>query len=116
MIAGVPDIQAKGFGFDGPNPAQAKETDSHYDFSVIMSHRPEIADFIAKHGYDLQLSGHTHGGQYFPWTIAIHLFHKYVRGLYNLGNMQLYVSQGTAYWGPPLRIGAESEITLITLS
>ncbi|PLX69173.1 MAG: phosphohydrolase [Denitrovibrio sp.] len=115
MIAGIPDIQAKSFGFEAPDPKKAKQTDEDYDFSVIMSHRPEIADYIAKHGFDLQLSGHTHGGQYFPWTIAIHLFHKYVRGLYDLGDMHLYVSQGTAYWGPPLRIGAESEITLITL-
>lgn len=116
MVAGIPDIQAGSFGFEALDPAKAKMTDQSYDFSVIMSHRPEIADQIAEYGYDLQVSGHTHGGQFFPWTIAIHYFHKYVRGLYDLGGMQLYVSQGTAYWGPPLRIGAESEITLLSLS
>jgi len=115
MVAGVPDLQAENFGFEKYDPAKAKVTDKPYDFSIIMSHRPEIADEMAMYGYDLQLSGHTHGGQYFPWTYVIYLFHNYVKGLYQLGDMSLYVSQGTAYWGPPLRIGAESEITLITL-
>ena len=115
MIAGIPDTHASQFGFEAYDPAKAKQTDSHYDYSVIMSHRPEIAKEVAAQGYDLQLSGHTHGGQYFPWTVVIHLFHKYVRGLYKVDDMHLYVSQGTAYWGPPIRLGAESEITLITL-
>jgi len=115
MVAGVPDIHAEKFGFEAFNPAKAKITDELYDFSIIMSHRPEVAEQIAKQGYDLQLSGHTHGGQFFPWTMAIYLFHKYVKGLYRIEDMQLYVSQGTAYWGPPLRLGAESEITEITL-
>jgi predicted MPP superfamily phosphohydrolase len=115
LLCGVPDIHSDRFGFDAPNPAKAKETDEDFDISVILSHRPEIADEIAAAGFDIQLSGHTHGGQYFPWTIVIHLFHKYVRGLYDVGDMKLYVSQGTTYWGPPLRLGAESEITEIIL-
>jgi len=115
MVAGIPDIHSEMFGHEKYNPAKAKLTDKHYDYSIILSHRPEIADEISKYGYDLQLSGHTHGGQYFPWTFAIHLVHRYVRGLYDVNGMKLYVSQGTAYWGPPLRIGAESEITLLTL-
>jgi len=116
LIAGIPDIHSDSFGHERYNPGKAKITDSDYDFSVIMSHRPEIADEIAEHGYDLQVSGHTHGGQYFPWNIIIHFFHKYVRGLYKVKDMHLYVSQGTAYWGPPIRIGAESEITEITIT
>lgn len=116
MMAGIPDIQAGRFGFPAYSPERAKETDKDFDYSVILSHRPEIADEIAEHGYDLQLSGHTHGGQYFPWTVVIHLFHKYVRGLYSVKNMKLYVSQGTAYWGPPIRLGAESEVTEIILT
>ncbi|PLX66818.1 MAG: phosphohydrolase [Denitrovibrio sp.] len=115
MVAGVPDIHADRFGFETHKPAKAKHTNEHYDYSIIMSHRPEVADEIAEHGFDLQLSGHTHGGQYFPWTFVIYAFQRYVRGLYKIGDMKLYVSQGTAYWGPPMRIGAESEITLLTL-
>lgn len=115
MIAGVPDTQAASFGFEPYDPFKAKKTDKGYDFSVIMSHRPEIAGDIAKAGYDLQLSGHTHGGQYFPWTVVVYLFHKYVKGMYRVDDMSLYVSQGTAYWGPPLRIGTQSEITQVTL-
>jgi predicted MPP superfamily phosphohydrolase len=115
LLAGVPDSQADSFGYEGPNPEKAKQTDDSYDYSIVMSHRPEIADEIAKSKYDLMVSGHTHGGQYFPWTMAIHLVHKYVRGLYDVNGMKLYVSQGTAYWGPPIRIGAESEITEIVL-
>jgi len=116
LMAGVPDINADRFGFEKYDIAKSKMTDEHYDFSVILSHRPEITREIAEHGYDLQLSGHTHGGQYFPWTVVIHLFQEFVRGLYKVKDTQVYVSQGTAYWGPPLRIGAESEITILTLS
>jgi predicted MPP superfamily phosphohydrolase len=115
MIAGIPDIQSERFGHAKYNPARAKITDEQYDYSIILSHRPEIADEVAKHGYDLQLSGHTHGGQYFPWTLVIYAFHKYVKGLYKVGDMNLYINKGTAYWGPPLRLGAQSEITCLTL-
>ncbi|ADD68764.1 metallophosphoesterase [Denitrovibrio acetiphilus DSM 12809] len=115
LLAGIPDIHADRFGYERYDPAKAKQTESPYDFSVILSHRPEIAREVAEHGYDLQLSGHTHGGQYFPWTYVIYLFHEFVKGLYEINNMSLYVSKGTAYWGPPLRIGAEPEITEIVL-
>ncbi|MGD9807099.1 MAG: metallophosphoesterase [Deferribacterales bacterium] len=116
LMAGVPDMHSDRFGFAKYDPAKAKETDEAYDFSVILSHRPEITREIAEHGYDLQLSGHTHGGQYFPWTMVIYLFHEFVKGLYKVKDTNVYVSQGTCYWGPPLRIGAESEITLLVLS
>lgn len=116
LMAGIPDIESSKFGFGKYSPEKAKVTTEDYDFSVILSHRPEIAREIAKHGYDLQLSGHTHGGQYFPWTIVIYLFHEFVKGLHKVEGMHLYVSQGTAYWGPPLRIGAESEISVIELA
>jgi len=115
QIAGVPDTSSGNFGFEAPNIEKAKGH-GNYDFSILMSHRPEIADDVAKFGFDLQVSGHTHGGQYFPWNVAIHLFHKYVKGLYEIKDMKLYVSQGTAYWGPPMRIGTEAEITEFILT
>jgi predicted MPP superfamily phosphohydrolase len=115
LLAGVPDLQSDRFGFEKPMPERAFKSDNPYDISILLAHRPELAEDSAKAGFDIQLSGHTHGGQYFPWTVVIHLFQKYVRGLYKIDDMILYVSQGTAYWGPPLRIGAESEISVIEL-
>jgi hypothetical protein len=58
------------------------------------------------------MSGHTHGGQYFPFNYFIQMEHPFVKGLYQYQKTQLYVSQGTGYWGPPLRIGTFPEITL----
>src|SRR5205823_3728611 len=66
-------------------------------------------------GFDLQISGHTHGGQYFPFNLLVRLFQPFVAGLHRLEAMWLYVSRGTGYWGPPLRLGAPAEITLIQL-
>ena len=66
--------------------------------------------------FDLQLSGHTHGGQYFPWNILVHLAQPFAVGLHQLGKMWIYTSRGTAYWGPPIRMGAPAEITLIRLA
>ena len=67
-------------------------------------------------GADLQLSGHTHGGQIWPWNYFVRLQQPYTAGLHQLGRMWVYTSRGTGYWGPPKRFGAPSEITLITLS
>ena len=69
----------------------------------------------AKAGYDLQISGHTHGGQFFPWNLLIGFAQPYVSGLHTHQNTQIYVSRGTGYWGPPVRVGSPSEITLIKL-
>src|SRR5205809_652298 len=67
-------------------------------------------------GVALQLSGHTHGGQYFPFNLLVRLFQPFVAGLHRLEAMWLYVSRGTGYWGPPLRLLAPAEITLIELT
>jgi predicted MPP superfamily phosphohydrolase len=65
----------------------------------------------------LQLSGHTHGGQIFPFNLAVHAAFRYVRGLYPVagGAGHVYVSKGTGYWGPPMRLGSPAEIARITL-
>jgi uncharacterized protein len=82
---------------------------------VLLAHQP-MSVFAADHaGFDLQISGHTHGGQFFPWNIAVHWVQPYVSGLNKHNGMQIYVSRGTGYWGPPLRVGSPSEITLLTL-
>ena len=62
-------------------------------------------------GFDVQLSGHTHGGQFWPWNLLVQLQQPFVAGLHRLRSMWVYTSRGTGYWGPPLRLGAPSEIT-----
>ncbi|HEX7810951.1 MAG TPA: metallophosphoesterase [Burkholderiales bacterium] len=82
---------------------------------VLLAHQPRSAYAAAEAGFDLQLSGHTHGGQFFPWNYVVKLFQPFTSGLHRLGNLWLYVSRGTGYWGPPKRFGAPSEITHLKL-
>lgn len=116
LVAGVTDYKAHSIipsHASDPNKAISSEEDSH--FKVLLAHQPNSIFEGTKAGFDLQLSGHTHGGQYFPGNFLIHLFQKFVAGLYKHENTWLYVSSGTGYWGPPLRIGAPAEITVISL-
>jgi predicted MPP superfamily phosphohydrolase len=116
LVAGVTDRLAGG-GTPGhrsdPRAAIAEAPDA--DVRVLLAHQPISAYDAHQIGFDLQISGHTHGGQYFPFTLLIRLFQPFVAGLHRLGGMWLYVSRGTGYWGPPVRIGAPSEITLLEL-
>ena len=82
---------------------------------ILLAHQPASYVEAYKAGFDLQLSGHTHAGQYFPFTLLIRFFHRYYKGLNNHRGMWIYINRGTGYWGPPLRVGAPAEITLITL-
>jgi uncharacterized protein len=115
LIAGVPDMTAGGRVGHASDPAQAKHGAPSHDFSVLLAHQPRSVFAAAKAGFDLQLSGHTHAGQYFPMSVLIHLFQPYVSGLNLHENTQIYVSRGTGYWGPPNRAGSPSEISLLTL-
>jgi len=82
---------------------------------ILLAHQPrQIFDAVA-HDVGLQISGHTHGGQIFPVTMLVWLQQPYVAGLSKLKDTQIYVSRGTGYWGPPMRVGAPAEITLIEL-
>jgi predicted MPP superfamily phosphohydrolase len=86
------------------------------DFRLLLAHNPRLAPLGARAGFDLQLSGHTHAGQFFPWTLAVRLVHApHVAGLSREGAMQVYVSAGTGTWGPPVRFGTSPELTLLTL-
>ena len=86
------------------------------DFRLLLAHNPRLAPLGAAAGFDLQLSGHTHAGQFFPWTLAVRLVHApHVAGLSREGRMQVYVSAGTGTWGPPVRFGTNPELTLIRL-
>ena len=110
LLAGVPDRTAHA---SDPAAALAGAPDS--DVKVLLAHQPRSAYAARAAGFDLQLSGHTHGGQYFPFSLLVRLFQPFVAGLHRLEDMWLYVSRGTGYWGPPLRLGAPGEITVIEL-
>jgi len=86
------------------------------DFKLLLAHNPKLAPLGAKAGFDLQLSGHTHAGQFFPWTLAVRLVHApHVAGLSKENKMVVYVSAGTGTWGPPVRFGTNPELTLVRL-
>lgn len=82
---------------------------------VLLAHNPLTFEDAHERGVSLQLSGHTHGGQMWPFTWLVRLQTRFVAGLYRIGRSQLYVSLGTGYWGPPVRVLAPAEITLLTL-
>lgn len=116
LVGGVPDEQGGHFlpGHE-PDQRRAAATDDFVDFRLLLAHRPDGVPAAARAGFDLQLSGHTHGGQFFPASLFIGLFHKFSRGLYRHDDMQVYVNPGTGYWGPAHRFAVPSEITLLTL-
>jgi len=82
---------------------------------VLLAHQPRFVRRAARSGVGLQLSGHTHGGQLWPFSLVVGLVESFLAGLYRVGETQLYVSRGTGYWGPPMRIAAPSEITALCL-
>jgi predicted MPP superfamily phosphohydrolase len=115
FIAGITDPACEMLGL-APSLSQAAAKGEGATFRILLSHRPDPADAAAAAGFDLQLSGHTHGGQFVPWTIVAGLVHKYSLGLYRVGKMFLYVSAGTGYWGPRIRLGTTAEVTLLELA
>jgi predicted MPP superfamily phosphohydrolase len=82
---------------------------------VLLAHQPRTAPAAAIAGVHLQLSGHTHGGQFWPWNLFVRLQQPFTAGLERLDRMWIYISRGTGYWGPPMRFGIPSEITRIRL-
>ncbi len=115
LMCGVPDITAPRMSSHTSDPILAQQGSKDGDIKVLLAHQPQSIYEGLKVGYHVQLSGHTHGGQLFPWTYVTDLVQPYIHGLYKVENTQLYVSRGTGYWGPPLRIGAPPEIALIEL-
>lgn len=114
LVGGIPD-PVGGIAPDllGIQDSASGETAS---FRILLSHRPGIAPEAHKNGFDLLLSGHTHGGQFFPWTLVVKAVHRYSEGLHRLGDMWIYVNQGTGSWGPLIRLGTTPEITLLMLT
>jgi predicted MPP superfamily phosphohydrolase len=116
-LAGVPDHGAASFPEEGkpPNVAQALAGRDPSRAVVLLAHQPKAIFQAAPLGVDLQLSGHTHGGQIWPWGALVRLQQPFIRGLHRVDRTQLYVSCGTGFWGPPMRLGAPAEITEIIL-
>ena len=83
--------------------------------SILLYHLPRELKAVAKAGIGLQLSGHTHAGQMFPFNYLVRLMFKYMHGIYKYDGTYLHVSPGTGTWGPPMRLGSRCEITVITL-
>lgn len=115
VIGGVMDRSAEKAGVYYHEDSKVLNQFKNENFNIYMKHRPELEEGDASH-FDLMLSGHTHGGQIFPFTLLVKIFNRYLAGLYELdGGALLYVSRGTGSWGPPVRFGATPEITLIEL-
>lgn len=117
VLAGVTDFTAAHFdAAQASDPrASLRGAPSAATTRVLLAHQPRSAEAAADAGFDLQLSGHTHGGQFFPWNLVVPLQQPFTSGLHRLRDMWVYVSRGTGYWGPPKRFGAPSEITLVRL-
>jgi predicted MPP superfamily phosphohydrolase len=82
---------------------------------ILLAHQPRTATAAASAGFDLQLSGHTHGGQFWPWNLFVRLQQPFTAGLHRLNDLWIYINSGTGYWGPPNRFGVPSEITRLRL-
>jgi hypothetical protein len=116
VLAGVTDYSAQAF-----DPAQRSDPHAALHGSpqgfprILLAHQPRSAQAAEAAGFDLQLSGHTHGGQFWPWNFFVSLQQPFTAGLHRLGRLWVYTSRGTGYWGPPKRFGAPSEISLLRL-
>jgi len=117
VVGGVTDFSAGQF-----SPAQA--SDAHAAIAgapadagvrILLAHQPRSANGAAEAGFDLQLSGHTHAGQFLPWGLFVPMQQPFVQGLDRLRQLLIYTNRGTGYWGPPNRFGVPSEITLLRL-
>jgi predicted MPP superfamily phosphohydrolase len=114
-LAGVNDIAGESEG-QGPDFAKALGDRDTARACVLLAHQPVQIHDAVDHGVDLQLSGHTHGGQLWPGNFVAELANPTLAGLERYGDTQLYVSRGAGAWGPPTRVGAPSDITVIELA
>ncbi|MGV9931234.1 metallophosphoesterase [Streptomyces olivaceoviridis] len=114
-LAGVNDVQGESEG-QGPDFARALDDRDPARACVLLAHQPVQIHEAVRHGVDLQLSGHTHGGQLWPGSLLAAAANPTVAGLDRYGDTQLYVSRGAGAWGPPTRVGAPSDVTVIELA
>ncbi len=117
VVAGITDFSAHHF-----DPAQRSDpfaaligAPAGITTRVLLAHQPRSAEAAERAGFQLQLSGHTHGGQFLPWNWFVRFQQPFTAGLHRLRRLWVYTSRGTGYWGPPKRFGAPSEITRLRL-
>jgi uncharacterized protein len=117
VLAGVPDYSGGHFDEAHRSDPLAAIAGAPADarIRILLAHQPRTAPAAQRAGFHLQLSGHTHGGQFLPWNFFVRLQQPFTAGLHRLGQLWIYVSRGTGYWGPPKRFGAPSEITRLRL-
>ncbi|MFC6062626.1 metallophosphoesterase [Streptomyces ochraceiscleroticus] len=114
-LAGVNDISGENYA-DGPDYDRALGDRDPARASVLLAHQPVMIHEAVRHGVDLQLSGHTHGGQLWPGNLVAAAANPTVAGLDRYGDTQLYVSRGAGAWGPPVRVGAPPDVTIVQLA
>ncbi|MFJ4331584.1 metallophosphoesterase [Streptomyces sp. NPDC088935] len=114
-LAGVNDVAGEDEG-QGPDYDRALGDRDRSRACVLLAHQPVQIHDAVDHGVDLQLSGHTHGGQLWPGNLIAGAANPTLAGLERYGDTQLYVSRGAGAWGPPTRVGAPSDITVIQLA
>lgn len=111
VVAGVTDASQK-----DSDPRLALKNSPAGAIRVLLAHQPKTCDLAQKAGFHLQLSGHTHAGQFFPWSIFVRFAHKFYKGLNRLEQLWVYVGRGTGYWGPPIRLGVSPEVGILELT
>ncbi|BCM69026.1 hypothetical protein EASAB2608_04360 [Streptomyces sp. EAS-AB2608] len=109
------DVQGESEG-QGPDFGKALGDRDPARACVLLAHQPVQIHEAVRYGVDLQLSGHTHGGQLWPGSLLAAAANPTVAGLERYGDTQLYVSRGAGAWGPPTRVGAPSDVTVIELA
>ncbi len=118
-LAGIEDLHASRFP-NGKAPdldaALAGYNRTEGGPLILLAHQPKAIHAAARAGVDLQISGHTHGGQLVPFNWLVYLDQPYIDGLHRHKDTWIYVSRGTGFWGPPMRVGAPAEITHLTLT
>ncbi|MEG3640409.1 metallophosphoesterase [Magnetococcus sp. PR-3] len=115
-LVGISDLFGKRWNLHPPNLPQAYHGVDTSKPVIVLAHQPKAIEEFSHQRCDLMLSGHTHGGQIFPFGMLVKLAQPYLAGLHtHKPGQQIYVSRGTGYWGPPLRVLAPSEITHITI-
>ena len=116
VIAGVTDHSGHHFDESHRSDPAASIASAPDDvLRILLAHQPRSAAAALQAGFQLQLSGHTHGGQFWPWNFFVRLQQPFTAGLHRLQSLWVYTSRGTGYWGPPKRFGAPSEITHLRL-
>ncbi len=115
-LAGVYDVMGYRSGTHKPDIYKALKDTKEDSPTLLLAHQPRYIEEVTK-GVDLMLSGHTHGGQLYPFKFLVKLQQPYISGLHiHNGNLQIYVNRGTGFWGPPMRLGATAEISEINIS